>query len=157
MSCVGVVIGFPLEGEKMLFGASMISLLSSCASTESGTCTAIWSPSKSALNAVQTSGCSRMASPSISTGSNAWIDRRCSVGARFSITVWPLVTSSRTSHTIFSSRSIIFFALRTVWTLPIAFSWRMMNGSNSTSAIFFGSPHWFMRSPGPTTMTLRPE
>ena len=37
----------------------------------SGTWTAIWSPSKSALNAVQTSGCSWIALPSISTGSNA--------------------------------------------------------------------------------------
>ena len=49
MSCVGVVIGLPLDGEKMLFGASMISLLSICASMDSGTWTAIWSPSKSAL------------------------------------------------------------------------------------------------------------
>ena len=32
--------------------------VSSCASIESGTCTAIWSPSKSALNAVHTNGCS---------------------------------------------------------------------------------------------------
>ena len=33
----------------------------------------------------------------------------------------------------------------------------MMNGSNSTSAIFFGNPHWFIRSPGPITITERPE
>jgi len=56
---------------------------SSCASSDSGTCTAIWSPSKSALNAAQTKGCSWIALPSISTGSNAWMPRRCSVGARF--------------------------------------------------------------------------
>ena len=62
-----------------------------CASIESGTCTAIWSPSKSALNAAQTSGCSWMALPSISTGSNAWMPRRCSVGARFSITGCSLI------------------------------------------------------------------
>ena len=49
MSCDGVVIGLPLEGEKMLFGASISMRASICASTESGTCTAIWSPSKSAL------------------------------------------------------------------------------------------------------------
>ena len=32
-----------------------------------------------------------------------------------------------------------------------------MNGSNKTSAIFFGSPHWFSFSSGPMTMTERPE
>ena len=42
-------IGLPLEGENTLFGASMSMRASICASTESGTCTAIWSPSKSAL------------------------------------------------------------------------------------------------------------
>ena len=52
-------------------------------SNESGTCTAIWSPSKSALNAAHTSGWMRIAFPSTSTGSNAWMPNRCSVGARF--------------------------------------------------------------------------
>ena len=98
-----------------------------------------------------------MASPSISTGSNAWIERRCRVGARLSMTVWPRVTSSRMSQTWSSSRSIIFLALRTVWTTPIALRRRMMKGSKSTSAIFLGRPHWFMRRPGPITMTDRPE
>jgi len=49
---------------------------------ESGMCTAIWSPSKSALNAAQTSGGILMAFPSTRTGSNAWMPRRWSVGAR---------------------------------------------------------------------------
>jgi hypothetical protein len=49
MSCVGVMIGLPLDGEKMLFVAIIRSAASICASTDSGTCTAIWSPSKSAL------------------------------------------------------------------------------------------------------------
>ena len=31
-----------------------------------------------------------------------------------------------------------------------------MNGLNSSSAIFFGSPHWCSFSSGPTTMTERP-
>src|SRR3981189_74880 len=56
---------------------------SSCASSDSGTCTAIWSPSKSALNAAQTNGCSWIALPSIRTGSNAWMPSRCSGGGRF--------------------------------------------------------------------------
>jgi hypothetical protein len=43
--------------------------------------TAIWSPSKSALKAVQTSGWILMALPSTRTGSKAWMPRRCSVGA----------------------------------------------------------------------------
>jgi hypothetical protein len=49
MSCEGTVIGRPDAGEKMLFGASMSWRHSICASIESGTWTAIWSPSKSAL------------------------------------------------------------------------------------------------------------
>ena len=49
MSCDGVRIGLPLEGEKMLFVDIIRSLHSMMASRESGTCTAIWSPSKSAL------------------------------------------------------------------------------------------------------------
>ncbi len=40
-----------------------------------------------------------MASPSMRLGSNAWIERRCRVGARLSSTGWPLVTSSRMSQT----------------------------------------------------------
>ena len=56
MSCEGVRIGLPEDGEKMFDVAIMRSLHSMIASRESGTCTAIWSPSKSALYAVQTSG-----------------------------------------------------------------------------------------------------
>src|SRR3989344_5015801 len=43
--------GSPLPGLRMFLGAAMISRASACASGESGTWTAIWSPSKSALNA----------------------------------------------------------------------------------------------------------
>ena len=79
-----------------------------------------------------------MASPSIRIGSNAWIERRWSVGARLSSTGCPLVTSSRMSHTSGDFFSIILRAPRTVCTKPSSFSRRMMNGSKSTSAIFFG-------------------
>ena len=72
---------------------------SACASADSGRCTAIWSPSKSALNAVQTSGWIWMALPSTSCGSKAWMPRRCSVGARLSSTGCSAMTSSSTSHT----------------------------------------------------------
>ena len=61
-------------------------LASSWASCDSGTWTAIWSPSKSALKAAQVSGCSWIAFPSIRTGSKAWMPSRCRVGARLSMT-----------------------------------------------------------------------
>src|SRR5205814_4234479 len=69
------MIGAPLAGERMLLDDIMRARASSCASSDSGTCTAIWSPSKSALNAVHTSGCSWIALPSTSSGSNAWMPR----------------------------------------------------------------------------------
>src|SRR5579871_1543219 len=86
MSCDGTMIGLPLAGLRMLLVDIIKTRASSCASSDSGTCTAIWSPSKSALKAVQTSGCSWIALPSISTGSKAWMPSRCRVGARLSST-----------------------------------------------------------------------
>ncbi len=76
MSCDGIAIGAPLAGDRMLFEDIISTDASICASGASGMCTAIWSPSKSALNAVQTSGWIRIALPSTSTGSNAWMPRR---------------------------------------------------------------------------------
>src|ERR1700741_3760295 len=73
MSCDGIAIGAPLAGDRMLFEDIISTDASICASGASGMCTAIWSPSKSALNAVQTSGWIRIALPSTSTGSNAWM------------------------------------------------------------------------------------
>src|SRR5215471_4154730 len=81
MSWLGTMIGEPLAGCRMLLVDIINTRASSCASSESGTCTAIWSPSKSALKAAHTSGCSWIALPSISTGSNAWMPSRCRVGA----------------------------------------------------------------------------
>ena len=95
---------------------------SSCASSDSGTCTAIWSPSKSALNAAQTSGWSWIALPSISTGSKAWMPRRCSVGARFSSTGCSRITSSRMSQTSGRSFSTSFLAALMVEARPLASS-----------------------------------
>jgi hypothetical protein len=43
------MIGLPLAGERMLLVDIISARASTCASTDSGTCTAIWSPSKSAL------------------------------------------------------------------------------------------------------------
>ena len=86
MSWVGETIGLPSLSLRMLLVESIRNLASALASIESGTWTAIWSPSKSALNALHTSGCSLIALPSTSTGSNAWMPSLCSVGARLSST-----------------------------------------------------------------------
>ena len=118
MSCDGRMIGRPLAGDRMLFVLIMSTRASICASSDSGTCTAIWSPSKSALNAAQTSGWSWMALPSISSGSKAWMPRRCSVGARLRRIGCSLMTSSRMSHTSGRSFSTSFFALLMVVTRP---------------------------------------
>src|SRR6201992_328997 len=66
MSCVGIVTGRPSAGLRMLFVDSIRIRASAWASADSGRCTAIWSPSKSALNAVQTSGWIWIALPSAS-------------------------------------------------------------------------------------------
>ncbi len=122
MSWVGTMMGRPFAGLRMLFVDIISTRASICASMESGTWTAIWSPSKSALKAVQTSGCSWMALPSISTGSNAWMPRRWSVGARFRSTGCSLMMSSRMSQTSGFSFSTIFFALLMVVTYPFSSS-----------------------------------
>ena len=99
MSSVGMVTGRPSDGLRMLLVDSIRIRASAWASADSGRCTAIWSPSKSALNAEQTSGWIWIALPSISWGSKAWMPRRCSVGARLSSTGCSVMTSSRTSQT----------------------------------------------------------
>jgi hypothetical protein len=71
MSWLGSATGRPSDGRSTLLLEIMSVRASICDSNESGTCTAIWSPSKSALNAAHTSGWIRMALPSTSTGSNA--------------------------------------------------------------------------------------
>jgi len=70
MSCVGAMIGLPSFGPKMCHDANIIDLASAIASLPNGTCTAIWSPSKSALNAVVTNGWRRIALPSTILTSN---------------------------------------------------------------------------------------
>ena len=157
MSCVGVVMGLPLAGERMLLVDSIRIRASACASADSGRCTAIWSPSKSALNAVQTSGWIWMALPSISCGSNAWMPSRCSVGARFSSTGCSAMTSSSTSHTCGRERSTIRLALLMFCACDRSTRRFITNGLNSSSAICLGRPHWCSFSCGPTTMTERPE
>ena len=157
MSWVGTATGAPLEGERMLLDDSISTCASICASMESGTCTAIWSPSKSALKAVQTSGWISMALPSTSRGSKAWMPSRWRVGARLRRIGCSLMTSSRMSHTSGRSFSTYFFAALIEDASPRSSSLRRMNGLNSSTAIFLGSPHWWSLRYGPTTMTERPE
>ncbi len=157
MSCVGTVIGRPWAGDRMLCAESIRMRASACASAESGRCTAIWSPSKSALNAVQTSGWIWMALPSTSTGSKAWMPRRWSVGARFRNTGCSLMTSSSTSQTCGRARSTMRFADLMFCANSRSTSRFITNGLNSSSAICFGRPHCCSLSCGPTTMTERPE
>ena len=76
MSWVGTVIGRPVAGDRMLLADSISTRASAWASADRGRWTAIWSPSKSALKAVHTSGWTWMALPSTSTGSKAWMPRR---------------------------------------------------------------------------------
>src|SRR2546422_147297 len=114
MSWVGVAMGRPWAGDRMLFVDSIRIRASAWASADSGRCTAIWSPSKSALNAAHTSGWIWMALPSTSRGSKAWMPSRCSVGARLSRTGCSLMTSSSTSHTWGRRRSTMRLAERGV-------------------------------------------
>src|SRR6516225_756039 len=79
--------------------------------------------------------------------------RRCRVGARLSSTGCSRITSSRMSHTSGPSRSTRRLAALMVEASPRSCSFWKMNGLNSSSAIFFGNPHWCRRSCGPTTIT----
>ena len=137
----------------MLCEANINSWASKIAALPSGTWTAIWSPSKSALNAVHTNGCNWIAFPSISLGWNACIPNLCKVGARLSSTGCPFKTFSRISQTTGSFLSTIFFADLTVFTIPLSIIFLMINGLKSSAAIFFGRPHSCSFRVGPTTIT----
>jgi len=56
MSWVGLMTGWPSDADRMLFDDIIKFLASAMAPLKSGTWTAIWSPSKSALKALHTSG-----------------------------------------------------------------------------------------------------
>ena len=157
MSWDGTVIGAPFAGFKMLWDASINNEASKIASCPSGTWTAIWSPSKSALKAVQVNGCNWIAFPSINFGWKAWIPKRWRVGARFKRTGCPFITFSKISQTTGSLRSTIFFADLTVLTIPRSINLRITNGLNNSAAISLGRPHSCIFNSGPTTITERPE
>ena len=133
--------------------ANIKSWASKIASGPSGRWTAIWSPSKSALNAVQTKGCTWIAFPSIKIGWNAWIPSLCRVGALFNRTGCPFKTFSNISHTIGSLLSIIFFADLTVFTIPLSINFLIIKGLYNSAAMFLGNPHSNSFSSGPPTIT----
>ena len=153
MSCDGTVIGEPLAGFKILWDANIKSWHSRIASGPSGRCTAIWSPSKSALNAVHTNGCNCMALPSINFGWNACIPNLCNVGALFNNTGWPFKTFSRISQITESLLSIIFLADFTVFTIPLSINFLIIKGLYNSAAILLGNPHSDNFKLGPTTIT----
>ena len=157
ISNVGATWGSPDAGDSILLVLSIEALASCTANLDNGTCAAIWSPSKSALNAVHTKGCNCIAFPSINMGMKAWMPNRCNVGARFSITGLSLITSSKMSHTSGRARSTILLALLMFGDTPRSTSLCITNGLNNSKAIFFGNPHWSIRSSGPTTITDLPE
>ena len=132
-------------------------LASSCASKLKGIWTAIWSPSKSALNAAQTNGCSSIAYPSINLTSKAWTPSLCNVGALFSNIGCSLVINSNASHTSGTSFSTKRFACLIVVARPNLSNLAYKKGLNNSRAIFLGRPHWCSFNSGPTTMTDRPE
>ena len=134
-------MGDPLAGFKILWDANINNCDSRIASGPKGKWTAIWSPSKSALNAVQTNGCTWIALPSIRIGWKAWIPNLCKVGALFNKTGCPFKTFSKISHTNGSLLSIIFFADFTVLTIPLSINFLTMKGLYSSAAISFGIPH----------------
>ena len=157
MSRLGVTSGRPWAGLSTLLADSMSTLASAWDSADSGRCTAIWSPSKSALKAAHTSGWIWIALPSTSTGSKAWMPSRCRVGARLSNTGCSWMASSRTSHTCGRRRSTMRLADLMLGANSASTSFFMTKGLNSSRAMILGSPHCWKRSVGPTTITDRPE
>ena len=141
----------------MLLVDIISTLASNWASRLRGIWTAIWSPSKSALNAAQVSGCNSIASPSINLGSNAWTPNLWSVGALLRITGCSLTIISRASQTSSLSFSTYFFACLIVEASPSLFNLAYKNGLNNSNAIFFGRPHSCNFKSGPTTITDLPE
>lgn len=83
MSWLGTIIGCPVAGDVQLLEDIIKLLLSACDFKLKGMCIPIWSPSKSALNALQTSGCNLIAFPFVNFGWKACIPIRWSVGALF--------------------------------------------------------------------------
>ena len=137
----------------MLWEAKISNCASKMAAFPKGTWTAIWSPSKSALKAVQTKGWSWIAFPSINLGWNAWIPNLCKVGALFKRTGCPFKTFSKISQTTGSFLSTIFLADFTVFTIPLSIIFLMIKGLNNSAAIPLGSPHSCNFKVGPTTIT----
>ncbi len=141
MSWVGTVTALPFTGFNRLLADNIRNLASACASAESGTCTGIWSPSKSALNAEHTRGCSLIALPSTNTGSKAWMERRWRVGARFNRTGRSLMTHSSASQTSSYTLSTFFLASLMLEALPVSHRRFMTKGLKSSNAISLGRPH----------------
>jgi len=114
------------------------------------------SPSKSGLNAVQTSGAAGSPCPRSARarrpgcrGGAASARGSAAPGARGSpLRDVPHLGALALHHAL---------GALMVEASPRSCSFWKMNGLNSSSAIFFGRPHWCRRSVGPTTMTSGPS
>src|SRR5205807_7394811 len=153
MSCDGSATGRPSDGLSTLLDEIMSSRASSWLSNESGTCTAIWSPSKSALNAAHTSGWIRIAF--------AFHQHRLerldaeAVQRRRAVQEHGVVLDDFLQDLEHLRAFLLHDLLGSLHRLgePFSTSLGMMKGLNSSTAIAFGSPHWCHLSPGPTTIT----
>ena len=92
--------------------------------------------------AYRPAGAGWMALPSTSTGSKAWMPRRCRVGARLSSTGWSVMTSSSTSQTSDAPRSTMRLAALILAACSSSTRRFMTKGLNSSRAICLGRPHW---------------
>ncbi len=112
-------------------------------------CTAIWSPSKSALlhstetRGVQLDGLT-FGQYRFKPGAQTVVKGRCTVEENGC----SRITSTRTSQTSDSRSTIFLAALMVVWTAHFQ---HRMNGRR-LGAIFLGEPHWCRRRVGPTVI-----
>ena len=149
MSCVGVASGAPCAGEKMLFAESIRMRASACASADSGRCTAIWSPSKSALNGV--------ADERVDLDRLALDQQRLerldaeAVQRRRAVQQHRVLADDLFEHVPDLGRSSVDHPLGALmFCAGLRSTSRFMtNGLNSSSAITFGRPHWWSFRYGP--------
>ena len=156
MSCVGVTSGRPWAGDSTLLADSMSTRLSAWASADSGRCTAIWSPSKSALSGAH----QRVDLDGLALDQHRLegLDAQAVQRGR------PVEEHRVLLDDLFEDvphlrrrRSTMRLADLMFWASSRSTSAFMTNGLNSSSAICLGRPHWCSLSVGPTTMTDRPE
>ena len=138
--------------------AAIINIRASAwASNVIGKWIAIWSPSKSALNALQTNGWICIAFPKVIFGWNAWIPRRCKVGALFNKIGCPFINISRISFIILLLNFILSFAVLIFFVNWSCSNFCIIKGWKSSIPISKGNPHSYSFNLGSTIITDRAE